>query len=390
MSVLWFENSNLHSLLNTTLSSDVAVTVADAGNKLSKRFLVKSHYTLIVDNIGGNVSISPESSEGFPNGTYLAGTSVTLTSTGVENIIEFLGWSGDITSTDNEITLRMDCDKAVTATFDSIMEKIGMVSVEGGTYDQQGFSHTISDFSMGKYEVTYELWHAVYTWAITNGYCFANVGCEGAYWYSVGVNPTNRKYHPVTAINWRDCIVWCNAYSEIMGLTPVYKLGDDVLKDSRDDNGSNCDKVTCDWSANGYRLPTEGEWQFAASNGGNTPSTYASGATDDYNNADACEEVAWYNANSGYDTNPVGGKTANDLGLYDMSGNVREWCWDWYKSFYPYGPETDYRGAASGSYRVSRGGSWNGSAKALQVGCRSNINPDVESSSIGFRLVRVP
>ncbi len=103
-----------------------------------------------------------------------------------------------------------------------------------------------------------------------------------------------------------------------------------------------CDGAVCNWSANGYRLPSEGEWQYAASNKGATSYNYASGATANYNNATETGKVAWYNANSGSTTHDVGTKAANALGLYDMSGNVLEWCWDWYGS-YP-GTSTDYRG----------------------------------------------
>ncbi len=364
------------SSTSITMTSDKTVTAVFA-------------HILTVNIVGGgSVSMSPESSAGFPSGTYVYGTSVTLTAEGVENIIEFSSWSGDTTSTDSEITINMDCDKTITATFNSIVEKRDIVPITGGTYDQQGFSHTIGNLSIGKYEVTYELWHSVYEWAITNGYHFANAGKEGKYG-SIGANPTGSKYHPVTTVNWRDCIVWCNAYSELMSLIPVYKSGGTVLKDSRDSNSNNCDNATCDWSSNGYRLPTEGEWQFAASNGGSTPSNYASGATAYYSNASACKEVAWYNVNSGSDTHPVGSKTANGLGLHDMSGNVWEWCWDWYAG-YPSGPETDYHGAASGSYRVKRGGSWSRDASSLQVGCRNGYIPSYERNDLGFRVVRVP
>ncbi len=274
------------------------------------------------------------------------------------------------------------------------MEKRDMVPVPGGTYTQKNyeggsFSHTISDFSIGKYEVTYELWHVVYKWSIRNGYYFANAGREGRYGID-GADPAYHiKYYPVTSISWRDCIVWCNAYSEMTGLTPVYKYGDSVLKDSRDDNATNCDNVSCDWSADGYRLPTEGEWQFAASDGGKTPHDYASGATASYVNADACREVAWYRDNTGKSIHPVGGKKANVLGLHDMSGNIWEWCWDWYRSW-PSGPETDYRGASSGSDRVSRGGSCLDYTPCLQVGYRFYDYSDESSGYNGFRLVRCP
>ncbi len=264
-----------------------------------------------------------------------------------------------------------------------------MISIAGGTYVQESdrgerFEHTISSFSIGKYQVTYELWYEVYQWAVNNGYSFANAGREGNYG-KIGARPSFAKYEPVTTLNWRDCIVWCNAYSELCGKAPVYKYNGIILKDST--NAGFCDNATCDWSANGYRLPTEGEWQYAASDRGDTHCTYASGAPHNYENDDVCDEVAWYAANSGFRTHPVGRKTANGLGLYDMSGNVFEWCWDWYGAYLS-SPDKDYHGATSGSDRIMRGGSWYDLANYLQVGFRgSRLSPDVGGSNSGFRLV---
>jgi formylglycine-generating enzyme required for sulfatase activity len=257
---------------------------------------------------------------------------------------------------------------------------VALVSVPGGTYTQTddsgtgGFSHTISVFKMGKYQVTYNLWNAVYQWALANGYSFADAGAGSG-------------YTPVTTVSWRDVIVWCNAYSQEAGLTPCYTYASAVIKDST--NATACDNAVCTWTNNGYRLPSEGEYQYAASyiNGSSwTPYNYASGATADYNDATATGLVGWYGANSGSVTHAVGGKTANALGIYDMSGNVWEWCWDWYGT-YP-GTSTDYRGSGSGSNRVIRGGSCGYIASDLQVGDRSYDGPFNAFGSIGFRFAR--
>lgn len=281
-------------------------------------------------------------------------------------------------------------------------DETALVSVPGGTFTQtdaytpaNSFSHTISAFKMGKYQVTYDLWYTVKTWALSNGYTFANAGMEGYDGVRVsGAAPTAAKYQPVTTVNWRDTIVWCNAYSEMSSLSPVYcsdATFTTPIRTSTNNSTVNTaagseDNPYVNWSANGYRLPTEGEYQYAASYSG-TPYNYASGATADYNDATATGLVAWYYGNSGNVTHDVGGKIANALGIYDMSGNVYEWCWDWYGT-YP-GTSTDYKGPASGSGRVVRGGNFDGDAGSLQVGYRGNYGPyGAGSSGGGFRFAR--
>ncbi len=284
------------------------------------------------------------------------------------------------------------------------VEKMEMVEIEGGEFKQEevmldGFTHSISSFEMGKFEVTYELWYIVYTWAKDNGYNFQNAGMEGSItgggyfpnYNNIGKEPTSEnKLHPVTMISWRDAIVWCNAYSESCGYTPVYKAGSKILKDSS--NATNCDKATMDAQANGYRLPTEGQWQYAASNKGQTPKDYASGATANYNDSSACSEVAWYSSNSDDDTHPVGEKNANALEIHDMSGNVLEWCWDW-KADYPQiedtEKETDYEGASSGTERVNRGGHYTGGAKLLRITKRLSMEPKNATLTCGLRVTRL-
>ncbi|MBN2544995.1 MAG: SUMF1/EgtB/PvdO family nonheme iron enzyme [Spirochaetes bacterium] len=174
-------------------------------------------------------------------------------------------------------------------------------------------------------------------------------------------------------------------------MTPCYSYSAAVIKDSRDTNATACDNAVCTWTNNGYRLPSEGEWQFAASNKGATPYNYASGATADYTNSTESQKVAWYSVNSGGTTKNVG-TTVNPsaLTLWDMSGNVREFCWDWLGT-YPTASQSDYRGAASGSFRIWRGGMWKSEIPAgigLQVGYRNGYGPYSESNIVGFRVAR--
>jgi formylglycine-generating enzyme required for sulfatase activity len=278
-----------------------------------------------------------------------------------------------------------------------------LMPVLGGTFTQtdgtNSFSHTISNFRIGKYEVTYILWYTVYQWAISNGYTFANAGMEGNNG-TIGAAPTAAKYEPVTSINWRDIIVWCNAYSQMTGLAPVYcsdsgfttpikNSTDGVYGGSINITPGSFDNPYVNWSANGYRLPTEGEWQYAASyKDGSTWTSYnhASGDAAPYDTSLTIGNYCWYSTNSGSVTHNVGGKTANALGIYDMSGNAYEWCWDWYGA-YP-GTSTDYRGSASGSSRVLRGGYFSSGADRLQLGYRGGSNPYDAYNGSGFRFAR--
>ena len=178
----------------------------------------------------------------------------------------------------------------------------------------------------------------------------------------------NVKNNPVNNISWYDALVYCNTRSINEGLTPCYEIdGKTAPKDwgsvptSRNDTW---DAATCDFTADGYRLPTEAEWEWAARGGGESY-TYAG--------SDNIDEVAWYTENTNdTGTRDVKTKKANGYGLYDMSGNVWEWCWDWYGSISRKTPGT---GPASGSYRCQRGGSWRNGANCAQVAYRYDSNP---------------
>ncbi len=269
-----------------------------------------------------------------------------------------------------------------------------MKYVPGGTFptgtDDQGGSQTISAFWIGETEVTYELWGAIYTWAASHGYTFANPGRQGGDDVTL-TDPVGTNQDPVTEINWRDAMVWCNAASELAGLIPVYYADAGYTTPIRSvDNGAidttagHEDNPYINSDANGFQLTGSMEWECAAryEDGASwTPGNYASGATADYTDFNADNTVAWFGDSTDEvtgnttTTQPVEGKTANALGIYDMSGNVWEWCFDWYTG-------------DSGSYRVLRGGSWYDDADSLQVGYVNNDFPGYGYFSIGFRLVR--
>jgi len=248
-------------------------------------------------------------------------------------------------------------------------------------------AHTVSlsAFRIGKFEVTCELWMGVKTWADANGYIM-NDGVQGD-----GMDRTDQ--HPVTDIHWKDCVAWCNAYSEKEGLTPVYYTSSaqtGLYKDASTDGHGNIGSDCVNWSADGFRLPTEAEWEFAARyiDGTNvSPGDKHSG----YNLFPDIDDCAWFRDNSHLSTEPVSQLQANSLGAYDMSGNVYEWCWDWYDGdYYSDSPTNNPRGPAVGVYRIHRGGSWGESSTAIYayVAHRGAWYPHTRSLSGGFRICR--
>ena len=208
-------------------------------------------------------------------------------------------------------------------------------------------------FYISKYEITQQQYKAV-----------------------MGNNPSEFKGDnlPVEQVSWYDALNFCNALSQSEGLTPCYTI-----------NGT---KVTCDFEANGYRLPTEAEWEYAAKAGTKTDFysgklTYSGNSPIDPN----LDKIAWYSANSSNTTHPVGQKTPNAFGLYDMSGNVWEWCWDRYAE-YPSKETKDYQGPEIGTYRVYRGGGWRNLAWYCRSTNRDRNYLDDKNNSLGFRVVK--
>jgi formylglycine-generating enzyme required for sulfatase activity len=203
--------------------------------------------------------------------------------------------------------------------------------------------------------------------------------------------PETEMNHPVIHISWYDAIEYCNWLSKREGLTQCYTIN----KKKKDPNNKNIyetDKqkwiVNCNFKANGYRLPTEAEWEYAA-RGGNKSKGYK------YSGSQNLNEVGWYGAymaggNRTYEegTAEVGKKLANELGIYDMSGNVWEWVWDWYGS-YPTISQTNPKGPASGSFgRGLRGGSWDYPAEYCRSANRDYVFPGYMFIFSGARVSR--
>jgi formylglycine-generating enzyme required for sulfatase activity len=242
----------------------------------------------------------------------------------------------------------------------------GFVRINGGTFtmgspaneqrrEKYEVQHqvTVSGFYMGKYEVTQKEYQEI-----------------------MGTNPSEFKGDnlPVEQVSWYDAVEYCNKRSQKEGLTPAYTISET--------------NVTWNRNANGYRLPTEAEWEFACRAGTTTPFSTGNNITTSQANYDGNNP---YNNNAKGEyrekTTPVGTFAPNPWGLYDMHGNVFEWCYDWYGD-YSSGSQTDPVGAVSGAYRVIRGGSWNAYGQLLRSANRNFSTPSVRYYFIGFRLVR--
>ena len=213
----------------------------------------------------------------------------------------------------------------------SLEEMKEMVEIPGKNYE------------IGKYQVTQAVWESV-----------------------MGNNPSRSKgrSRPVEMVTWFDCVEFCNKLSDKEGLEKAYTI--------------NGEEVECDFKASGYRLPTEWEWWFAAK------------ANDDfeYSGSDNPDEVAWTDENSNGESHGVGQKKANGFGLYDMAGNVWEWCWDWFEGDSEDIPTEDSTGPSTGSVRVLRGGGWGTGARRARISHRNLSVPYGRHLCVGFRFSR--
>ena len=240
------------------------------------------------------------------------------------------------------------------------LETHHMIEVKAGTFMMGGERfhwekpiHRVTltrDFALCRYPVTQALWSAV-----------------------MKENPHPSRFkgpqRPVETISWFEMVEFCNRLSEEQQLDRCYEIKGE--------------EVSWDQQATGYRLPTEAEWEYAARGG-----LYGRGF--EYAGSPDLDQVGWCKSNSRGETQPVGQKRPNELGLYDMSGNVWEWCWDWYDdNYYKQSPPQDPIGPESGSLRVYRGGSWFNDADYSRVANRSYLSlPDYRDDNLGFRLAR--
>jgi len=252
---------------------------------------------------------------------------------------------------------------------------------------------TIYPFSINKYETTYKLWYSVRTAAESMlGYYFENPGQEGSMGRRAKA-PTENENHPVTTVTWYDVVVWCNAFSELCGYEPCYSYNDEILRDSS--MTYEIDLCECDFSANGFRLPTEAEWEYAARYkvSENEPtltlSNVESGAAWSFLYTSETQEVGscpLENLSENACVNGIDG--ANFSGIYDMSGNVLEYCFDWYGDYTEEIEGQQNVGNPMGSERVSRGGSFSEYTPFLNSGDRYSYDPNEAYGFMGFRIVK--
>ncbi len=261
------------------------------------------------------------------------------------------------------ITSKNRRDKNLVAAIDSLMTEIPsglitLVHVPGGSFcmgSAEGEADelptrlvNVSPFYIGQYEVTQSEWEEV-----------------------MGYNPSNfvGTYWPVENVSWYDAVGFCNRLSVSEGLRPCYS-----------GSGNN---ISCDWNANGYRLPTEAEWEYAA--GGGSQGRGMDGASI----SGVSDNAAWHAGNSGRSSQTVGSRSPNNLDIYDMQGNVYEWCWDGYgKNSYANAGSNDPRGLSNTKYKVLRGGSYGDAKSFSRIANRGYHQPDKAYADCGFRVVR--
>ena len=262
-------------------------------------------------------------------------------------------------------------------------------SGDGDTSELPVHTVYVSAIYMDRYEVTKAMWDDVRTWGLTHGYPDIEVGSGKA------------ATHPVQRITWYSTVKWCNARSQKEGLSPVY-FTNDAQTTLYQTSNVNVTNAQVKWSANGYRLPTEAEWEKAARGGASghrfpwtNVETITHSQANYYSRTDYSYDVSptrgfhpTYAVNGFSYTSPVGSFAPNGYGLYDMAGNVWEWCWDWYGDYSTIA-SSDPQGPPPGSNRVIRGGGWDYLAFGCGTAFRDYGTPRLFSSGeVGFRPVR--
>jgi len=364
-----------------TLTQNVGITV----NKATPDVTWPTGLTVTYGQILSNIAL-PGSGTSVPAGAF--------TWTTPNTSVDSLG-----TQSYNMTFTPTDTANYSTATSDvniRVLLGVEMVSVGAGSFQMgkngDGTANsvtpvhevTLAAFSIGKYELTQAQYEAVMGTTIEQQNEISD------YQGLDGVGDDYPMYH----VSWYDALVFCNKLSVLEGLTPAYSIDGETDPDEWGTVPRNSDAT---WNAveivtdsNGYRLPTEAQWEYAAKGGPSASDPYKI-----YSGSDTVGDVAWYwdnipsqtSGETGYGAQQVGTKAANELGIHDMSGNVWEWCWDWYAA-YEDEAQTDPVGASSGSGRVIRGGGWIDSAEFARSPYRGDGGPNARGYALGFRLLR--
>jgi len=299
---------------------------------------------------------------------------------------DFVYWVDSATGVEWDFDTVLTANITLKAKWSLNAVQIEMVFVAGGSFmmgqnlgsgggDNTSPVHavTLSDFYIGKYEVTQEQYQTV-------------TGTNPSYFTANPAAGETQNRRPVEQVTWYDAVEFCNNLSDLEGLTLVYTITNRTPASGYPITGAT---VTANWSNNGYRLPTEAEWEYAAKGGDPTADDFVAYT---FPGSDTIGDVAWYPNNSSSRTHEVGKKAPNKLGLYDMGGNVWEWCWDWYAGYSnsaqsnPTGPTLE---DSDNGGRVRRGGSYNyENTTVFRSVYRGYYNPNDRQNSLGFRIAR--
>jgi len=374
LSILTIAGCRLLDIKGTTYSVELAISgIPEADSRgITGDEAVDSVSVVATDSGDVQVGSGALSKDG-------SGVWRTVMSIGAPGLLTFAAEARDIGS---NVLYQGSTQVNITGVGDSVLipmvKAILMITIPGGTFqmgstynsDEQP-EHTVmvSSFMMNKYEVTQSQYQTV-------------MGTNPS-WYNANDDAPDC---PVEQVSWYDVLVFCNRLSMQEGLTPVYTISGStdpsVWGSVPLTSSSTWNAATMNLAANGYRLPTEAEWEYAT-RGGTTTTYYWGESTAD----ETISPYEWYAYNSTNNTHGVGQKTPNAYGLCDMLGNVSEWCWDWFGT-YPSEVQTDPVGPFSGSYRILRGGSIGGTWATLRSAYRDCLDPEYRSHIFGFRVVR--